>query len=333
MTTASIDQRPNAAVHGRSCELVLGVDTHKDLHVAAVVTALGALRATRSFPATRAGYRDLLAWASSFGVVDRAGVEGTGSYGALLCRYVMAQNVRVIEVDRPDRATRRRGGKTDTIDAEVAARAVLAGRARTHPKYSEGAVEELRVAKTVKDSAVGARTQAINQLKAILVCADPQLRERLEPLRNPALFATCAQLNPKHGVVHQALQLRAARIHHLSEQITALKKQITLTISALNSDLLKVFGVGPDSAAALLIAAGENHNRLTSEASFAGLCGASPVEHSSGKSRHRRFNRGGNRQANAAKREIIRCLKRYVAREIYQHIRVAPLPRPAPGTD
>lgn len=161
-------------------------------------------------------------------------------------------------------------------------------------------------------------------------------------------------------MVHQALQLLAVRIRHLSEQITALKKQITLTIRALNSDLLKVFGVGPDSAAALLIAAGENHNRLTSEASFAALCGVSPVEHSSGKSRHRRLNRGGNRQANAAlyrivltrlrreertqhylerrsaegktKREIIRCLKRYVAREIYQYIRAVSLPQPAPGT-
>ncbi|MEU5483098.1 transposase [Streptomyces mirabilis] len=160
--------------------------------------------------------------------------------------------------------------------------------------------------------------------------------------------------------MHQALQLLAVRIRHLSEQIAALKKQITLTIRALNSDLLKVFGVGPDSAAALLIAAGENHNRLTSEASFAALCGASPVEHSSGKSRHRRLNRGGNRQANAAlyrivltrlrheeqtqhylerrsaegktKREIIRCLKRYVAREIYQYIRGVSLPQPAPGT-
>ncbi|MFC7266584.1 IS110 family transposase [Streptomyces lutosisoli] len=239
MPTATVDQRPKETGHNRSCELVLGVDTHKDVHVAAVLTVLGALLATRSFPATRAGYRDLLAWASSFGVVGRAGVEGTGSYGASLCRYLMTQDVRVIEVDRPDRAMRRRHGKTDTIDAEAAARAVLAGRARTHPKYSEGAVEELRVAKMVKDSAVSARTQAINQLKAILVCGDPQLREQLEPLRNPALFAACAELNPEYGVVHQALQLLAVRIRHLSEQITALKKQITLTIRALNSDRLQ----------------------------------------------------------------------------------------------
>lgn len=131
----------------------------------------------------------------------------------------------------------------------------------------------------VKASAVSALTQAINQLKAFLVCGDPQLRERLEPLRDPALFAACAELNPQHGVVHQALQLLAVRIRHLSEQITPLKKQITLTIRALNSDLLKVFGVGPDSAAALLIAAGENHNRLTSEASFAALCGQPAAVH------------------------------------------------------
>ncbi|MDX2709605.1 transposase [Streptomyces sp. PA03-6a] len=156
--------------------------------------------------------------------------------------------------------------------------------------------------------------------------------------------------------MQQALQLLALRIRHLSGQITALKKHITTIIRALNPDLLEVFGVGPDSAAALLIAAGENHDRLTSEASFAALCGVSPVEHSSGKSRHRRLNRGGNRQANAAlyrivltrlrreertrhylerrsaegktKREIIRCLKRYVAREIYRYIQAAPLPQP-----
>ncbi|TLS46136.1 IS110 family transposase [Streptomyces montanus] len=360
MTTATTDQPSLKAPRTTAVDVVLGVDTHKDVHVAAVLTVLGALLATRSFPATLAGYRDLLAWTRTFGVVHRAGVEGTGSYGISLCRYLLAEGVQVIEVNRPDRAARRQRGKTDVIDAEAAARAVLAGRARTCPKYTEGTVEGLWVAKMVKDSAVTARTQAINQLKAILVCADPGLRESLEPLRNPALFAACAQLNPEHSAVHQALQLLAVRIRHLSEQITTLKKQITLMIRALNPNLLKVFGVGPDSAAALLIAAGENHDRLTSEASFAALCGVSPVEHSSGKSRHRRLNRGGNRQGNAAlyrivltrlrreertrhylerrtmegktKREVIRCLKRYVAREIYHCILATPLPQPRTRT-
>lgn len=209
-------------------------------------------------------------------------------------------------------------------------------------------------------AAVTARLQAINQLKAILVCAEPGLRESLEPVRNPALFAPCAQLNPEHSAVHQALQLLALRIRRLSEQITTLKKQIILMIRALNPNLFKVFGVGPDSAAALLIAAGENHDRLTSEASFAALCGVSPVEHSSGKSRHRRLNRCGNRQGNAALYRIVLtrlrreerpgttsndapwkarpnekssgALKRDVAREIYHRILASPLPQPRTRT-
>jgi transposase len=202
-------------------------------------------------------------------------------------------------------------------------------------------------------------TQAINQLKAILVGADPHLRESLEPLRNPALFTACARLDPHLGAVHEALRPLATRIQQLSDQITVLKRRISTTIQYLNPALLHVYGVGPDSAAALLIAAGENHDRLTSEAAFAALCGVSPVEHSSGKSRHRRLNRGGNRQANAAlyrivltrlrleertqnylqrrisdgktKREVIRCLKRYVAREIYRLIIAAPLPQVQPS--
>jgi transposase len=204
-----------------------------------------------------------------------------------------------------------------------------------------------------------ARTQAINQLKAILVGADPHLRESLEPLRNPALFTACARLDPRRDAVHEALHLLATRILQLSDQVTVLKRRITVIIRSLNPALLHVYGVGPDSAAALLIAAGENHDRLSSESAFAALCGASPVEHSSGKRRHRPLNRGGNRQANAAlyrivltrprleertqnylrrrvadgktKREVIRCLKRYVAREIYRLIIAGPLPQVQPS--
>jgi transposase len=339
-----------------STTVVLGVDTHKDMHVAAVVNALGALLGTREFPATTAGYRELLSWACSLGTLRQAGVEGTGSYGAGLSRYLAGEGIAVIEVNRPDRAARRRSGKTDAVDAEAAARAVLGGRATGCPKSKDGPVEELRVLKVVKDSAVRNRTQAINQLKAILVSAPARLRESLAGLTNPALFKACAQLDPDEGAVHHALRLLAHRIKQLTAETTALTRQITTIIQGHQPQLLELTGVGPDSAAILLVAAGDNHDRLRDEASFAALCGVSPVERSSGKSQRRRLNRGGNRQANAAlyrivlsrlrweersraylqrrtsegktKREVIRCLKRYVAREIHRCIAGAPLPVP-----
>ncbi|MFE9637103.1 IS110 family transposase [Streptomyces sp. NPDC006463] len=358
MTAPSMLPKEHAEmVSAEEHEVVLGVDTHKDMHVAVVVNPLGALLGSCPFQATAAGHRELLKWARSFGVLRRAGVEGTGPYGAVLCRYLTAENLLVIEVNRPDRAARRRSGKTDAVDAEAAARAVLGGRATASPKHTGGTMEDLRVSKTVKDSAVRARTQAINQLKAILVSADPELRETLAQLSNAALFAACARLDPEATAVHQALHLLAVRIQHLSDQVNALTRRITAAIQDHNPALLEIQGVGPDSAAALLVAAGENHDRLGSEASFAALCGVSPVEHSSGKSHHRRLNRGGNRQANAAlyrivltrlrwdertriylqrrtaegktKREVIRCLKRYAARELFRCICASPLPGPA----
>ena len=173
-------------------ELVLGVDTHKDRHVAAVLTSLGVLLSSKSFPATAAGYRTLLAWVATFGVLRRAGVEGTGSYGAALARHLRAAGVEVvevIEVNAPDKATRRRRGKTDTLDAEAVARAVLSGRASGSAKAGDGPVEMLRMFKLAKSSAVKARTQTINQLKAVLVAADPQLRDTLSGLSNWGLSA------------------------------------------------------------------------------------------------------------------------------------------------
>ncbi|MCX4625357.1 IS110 family transposase [Streptomyces sp. NBC_01443] len=332
------------------------MDTHKDVHVAAVVTVLGALLGTQDFPATAKGYGELLSWASRLGTVQRAGVEGTGSYGAGLARHLAAEGIEVIEVNRPDRAARRRSGKSDAVDAEAAARAVLGGRATSAPKSRNGPVEDLRVLKVVKDSAVRNRTQAINQLKALLVSAPSQLRESLAGLSNPRLFTACAGLDPQASAVHQALHLLAHRIKQLSAETTTLTRRIASITQAHNPQLLELTGVGPDSAAILLIAAGDNHDRLRDEASFAALCGVSPVERSSGKTQRRRLNRGGNRQANAdlyrivlsrlrweersraylqrrtaegkTKREVIRCLKRYAAREIHRAIASAPLPVP-----
>jgi len=334
-------------------DILLGVDTHKDVHAAALITTLGAVLDGRSFPATAEGYRQLLSWAHSFGILRRAGVECTGSYGAALTRHLRAEGIEVTEVNQPDKAARRRHGKTDAIDAEAAARAVLSGRATATAKTSDGPVEMLRLFKLAKGSAIKSRTQAINQLKSVLVCTDAELRESLAGLNNPKLFQQCAALaKPENSgptdAARHTLGLLARRIQNLTEEINDLNKRITQAIQASTPGLLGVHGVGPDTAAALLIAAGDNPERLDSEASFAALCGSSPVEASSGKTQRRRLNRGGDRQANAAlyrivlsrlrwagpsqdylrrrlaegktKREIIRCLKRYVAREIYRFI-------------
>ena len=343
-------------------EVVVGLDTHKDVHVAAVLTALGVLQETKTFPATAAGYQALLAWAGTFGVLRRAGVECTGSYGAALARYLRAAGVEVIEVNQPDKATRRRRGKADTLDAESAARAVLSGRASGSAKAGDGPVEMLRMFKLAKASAVKARTQTINQLKAVLVAADPALREALSGLSTTMLIRHCAQLETTtpQDVTDAAiytLRLLARRILALSEEVHDLEQRLTDTITSHTPVLLTHRGVGPDTAAALLIAAGDNPDRLRSEASFAALCGVSPQQASSGKTTRHRLNRGGDRQANAAlyrivlsrlrwdartrdylarritegktRREAIRCLKRYIAREIYQILTTPPEPQPS----
>lgn len=332
-------------------DVILGVDTHKDVHVAAVITVLGAFLAHQEFPATGAGYRQLLSWASSFGTLHRAGVECTGSYGAALARFLSRESVQVVEVNQPDRAIRRKHGKSDAVDAEAAARAVLSGRADVTPKTGEGPAADMRVLRLAKESAVKARTQAKNQLKAVLLGVDPVLREALSKLTNTALIDRCANRPDAGDAAVFTLRLLAQRIQQLTVEVKELARRITAAVRRCHPQLLDVIGVGPDSAAALLIAAGDNPERLSSEASFAALCGVSPVEQSSGKTQRRRLNRGGNRQANAAlyriivtrlrrdartrlylerrtkegmsKREIIRCLKRYVAREIYRHIQPA----------
>ncbi|MFJ8762969.1 IS110 family transposase [Streptomyces cyaneofuscatus] len=357
MTIVSLPQ-PTLPAHSDEPpaeDIILEVDTHKDVHVGAVITVLGALLAHKEFPATAARYRQLLACACSFGTLRRAGVECTGSYGAALARYLSRENVQVLEVNQPDRAIRRKRGKTDAVDAAAAARAVLSGRADVTPKTGEGPAADMRVLRLAKESAVKARTQAKNQLKAVLLGVVPALREALSKLTNTALIARCADLPDSGDAAVFTLRLLARRIQQLTTEVAELTRRVTKAVRRCHPQLLDVIGVGPDSAAALLIAAGDNPERLASEASFAALCGVSPVEQSSGKTQRRRLNRGGNRQANAAlypivvtrlrrdartrlylerrtkqgmsKREIIRCLKRYFAREIYRQI----LPASAPA--
>jgi len=341
---------PTHLHHGLHREVVLGVDTHKDAHVAAVVSTTGRLIDSRGFPATADGYRQLLDWAGSEGTVTRAGVECTGSYGAALSRFLRGNGLAVIEVNQPDKATRRRRGKTDTIDAEAAAHAVLSGRATATAKRADGPAEALRLFKMAKVSAVKARSQAVNQLRAVLVTAGPELREPLDGLTIPNLVRARQALpgtadDTATAAAVFTLRLLARRVAELDDEIAALKQQITDVIRQHTPQLLECYGVGPDTAAALLIATGDNPERLRSESSFASLCSVSPVEASSGKTQRRRLNRGGDRQANSAlytivlarlrwetrsrsyvgrriakgktRREAIRCLKRYVARELY----------------
>jgi transposase len=335
-------------------QIILGVDTHKDVHVAAVVTAMGAQVADATFPTTRAGYRRLLGWARGYGVLDRAGVEGTGSYGAALTRYLRRSGITVIEVNRPDRAARRRHGKTDAVDAPAAARAVLSRRATSTAKTGDGPVEMLRMFRLARASAVKSRTQAINQLKAVIVNTDPALRDTLTGRTDTALIRHCANLPPLPPsdvatATIYTLRRLAQRIQALTIEERELQHHIIAVLNTYAPQLLQRYGIGPDSACALLVTAGDNPDRMTSEASFAALCGVSPIEASSGKTRRRRLNRGGDRHANAAlyhialtrapgdrhtrdylnrrttqgktRREATRCLKRHIAREIYGLIR------------
>lgn len=330
-------------------EVVVGVDTHNDVHVAAVMTTLGARLGTRAFPTTAAGYTQLLAWARSHGALHRAGVEGTSSHGTALTRHLRRARVHVVEVNRPDRSARRRRGKTDAVDAENAALAVLSGRATAEAKANDGQVETIRLIKIAKDSANKARTQAINQLRAVIVRVEPELRETLTGLSPARLFRTCAELDgadaPTDVAAVTVLRGLAHRILTLTKEIKTLNKQLTTVVSGCAPQLLDRHGVGPDTAAALLITAGDNPQRLTSPAAFAALCGVNPIEASSGKTTRHRLNRGGDRRANSAlytivltrlgrdqrtrdyanrrtregksTKEIIRCLKRYVAREVF----------------
>jgi transposase len=330
-----------------------GVDTHDDVHVAAVCdTDTSRTLNTASFPTTTAGYVELLAWMISHGTVDRVGVESTGSWGAGLTRHLTDAGMIVIEVDRPDRKARRLDGKSDTVDAVAAARAVIAGRATGTPKSRDGSVEAIRQLEIVYHAASKDRTRAINQFKAIIVSAPAGLRHRLRDglsLRNQLARARRFPDNHPDLVEQQtrfALRELARRIEFLEAHCTRLEARISELVIAYCPALIGLSCVGPHSAAQLLAAAGDNPQRVRSEAAFAKLCGACPMPASSGKTNRHRLNRGGDRRANNAlftivlnrmqrdpvtrayverrtaegkpKTEIMRCLKRYVAREIYE---------------
>jgi transposase len=334
--------------------VIVGVDTHAEDHVAVALSVVGEVLGGRAFPATRAGYARLIEWASSFGVIDRIGIEGTGSWGRGLTLFCLSRGLAVRDVDRPDRQTRRRRGKTDLIDAEAAARAVLAGTATTLPKTGDGPVEMIRVLHITRETAVKARTQAINQLRALVVTAPLELAEQLRGLSSRRLVATAtcfdpaAPLSDPIGATRLAMRSLARRIEQLTDEIDRLETERDRLVDAAAPALLEAKGVGYHSAAALLIAAGDNPDRISSEAAFANLCAAAPVPASSGRTHRHRLNHAGHRQANRALHTIavsrirwpdqrtrdyvtrrnandefkadldtLRRLKRYIAREVY----------------
>ena len=340
--------------------IIGGVDTHQDLHTAAIVTLEGAVLGTESFSTTRAGYRAMLAWFRSHGELLRVGVESTGSYGAGIARHLALSGVPVLEVTGPDRAARRARGKDDALDAVAAAEAARTGCRVQVAKDRGGAAEVLRVLRTTRKTAVKCRRAALQQLHNTIVAAPDEVRDQVRNLTRMRRLRICAAWRPdaagyRDPTVATRLSLKslARRILDLDDEITELDRFIAPLVEELAPDLLKLEGVGTASAGELLVTAGENPDRLRSEASFAMLCGACPLPASSGKTRRHRLNRGGNRQANSAlhmivvcrmrtdprtrtyverrtgeglsKREVMRCLKRYVAREIYR-VLTAPSP-------
>jgi len=337
--------------------VVIGVDTHKDVHVAVALSGLGVWLGNASAPATADGYRQLADWARSHGAVHAFGIEGTGSYGAGLSRALSAQGFRIIEVNRPNRQLRRQRGKSDTIDAEAAARAVLAGQADA-PKSGDGEVEMIRHLKITRDTALKCRTQAMVTLKTLLANAPQPLREQFIAVTGRmTLIRALAALRPGSmtsttASAKTALRALARRWLALNDEIREHDAALEELVRRRAPALMETPGVSTGTIAEMLVVLGDNPERIRSEAAFAKLCGVCPIPASSGKTTRHRLNRGGNRRANAAlhrvavvrmrshrptiayvrrrtakgksTREIRRCLKRYIAREIFRHLCAEP---------
>ena len=334
-----------------------GIDCHTDFGVAAALDPLGRVLGTESFPATRAGYRLTHTWLASFGPITTVGVESTGSFGAALTRSLIDQGCRVIEINQPHPHLRSRRAKNDAIDAEAAARKVLSGEATAAAKDTTGIVEAIRQLSITRNSAVKARAAALCQLGDLLVTAPAVLREQLDTRRTlEGKASVCARLRPDPNrladpaqAAKAALRSLGRRVAQLGAEAGELGRRLDRLVATAAPTTLSRLGCGTHHTATLLVAAGENIDRLSSEASFAHLCAAAPVPASSGRTQRHRLNFAGNRSANRAlhmivivrlrycertrsymerrlaegktKKEAIRCLKRFVARELYRTLR------------
>ncbi|MDN4642334.1 IS110 family transposase [Agreia sp. PsM10] len=341
--------------HVEATIVVAGIDTHKDTHHVAVLDLLGRVLGTQEFPTTPAGYEAVADWIAEHGVIDRVGIELTGSYGAGLTRYLTAAGITVLEVNTTDKATRARQGKNDTIDAISAAQKVLSGMATATPKDTTTIAESVRILMLVRDSAVKARTQALNQIKDLIITAPAALREQFVGLTLSASAKKAAQLRPDRARLADpaqagklALKRLGDRIGDLTEEIVEAEKQLDVLVQDAVPTLLARPGIGTLTAAQFLITAGANIGRIQTDAAFAHLCGAAPIPASSGKTDRHRLNRFGDRQANRAlhmiiigrmryddetktyigkkltegksKKDAIRALKRFLARRIFHDL-------------
>jgi transposase len=328
--------------------VAIGVDTHKEKHVAVALDAWGGQLASQEIPTTPAGYWRLLSWAQELGAPAFA-IEGTGSYGAGLVRFLRRAGVVVYECERPRREDRRRG-KNDLIDAALAARRLLTGEGLSLPR-GDGRREDLRLLLLERRGAMQARNAALNQLSALVVTAPEHVRERLGALSGERLGQAAACLRPRPEVVNGVLRRLGKRVGRLSKEVAEAERALAALLSELVPDLLEECGVGPVCAAQLLVSSGEP-SRMRSEASFAALAGTSPVDASSGMQRRHRLNRGGDRQLNWAlhvialqrirhhpetvgyyqrllaagktTREARRCVKRALARHFYRRLSQIP---------
>jgi transposase len=338
----------------KTANIIIGVDTHKSTHVAVAINEQGARLAAISVPANPKGYKELSNWSQSLGSVQAFGIEGTGSYGAGLSRYLMSLNHNVIEVTRPNRQLRYQHGKNDSLDAEGAARSVLSGQAIAAPKTQTGSVEMIRHLKVARDTAVKSRSVAMVTLKTLIINAPAELRDGLDQIRGKvALIRHVAKLRSgpitsTTASAKAAMRTLARRWLMLNEEILDHDKELKTLIEQKAPSLFESHGIATLTIAEMLILIGDNPTRIRSEAALAKMCGVCPIPASSGKTHRFRLNRGGNRQANAAlyrvaivrmrsheptlayvrkrtkdgksKSEIIRCLKRYIVREIFRHL-------------
>jgi transposase len=342
---------------GKGTVVIGGADTHKDLHLVAALTQTGERIGCKAFPTNTKGYKDAIKWLCSLGELTRVGIEGSGSYGAGLCRYVKGANITVLEVTGPDKARRRLAGKYDEEDAYQAAEAALSGVRCKPAKDRTSDVEALRPLRVAYDGAVKARTAALNNLDALVIGAEDNLRRRLRDMGGMTRAKTCASLrvcekNTSSKAKAEVLAIRsiAKRVISLDQEAKALHSEIEALCKGIAPETMALKGIGAHCASKLLLAAGGNIERMEGEAGFSMLCGASPLKASSGKDNNRhRINHGGDRQANSAlytiviyrmgkdertkdyvkrrtaegksKKDIIRCLKRYVAREVYNTLK------------
>ncbi|MFI5615828.1 IS110 family transposase, partial [Amycolatopsis sp. NPDC051903] len=281
-----------------------GVDTHKCTHYAAAIDDHGRFLGHQEFPATDAGYPALRSWMHRHGRVEAIGVESTGSFGATLTRALTEAGERVIEVNRPNRVARRMDGKSDRLDAEQIARAVLGQTSTATPKAKSGVVEVIRMLRVTRAGAVKARTQAFNTLWGVMIGAPSPLRDELVALSKRTLVNRCLRLRPETddflalrgeagrllmAGVKTSLRDLAHRWKMLDEEIKGLNQKIEALVRATAPDLVALHGVGVEIAGQFLVTAGDNADRIRNEAAFAKLCGVAPQPASSGRTtgRHR----------------------------------------------